>query len=88
MCGQVSSGQGSSQTENTSCFHGAASYNRVEPAKPRLSARARRFVRGILPVDMNFCNQCGAGKGIALVAKVNRCDYATAAKWVDEYLGN
>jgi putative DNA primase/helicase len=35
-----------------------------------------------------FCNQCGAGKGITLVAKVNRCDYATAAKWVDEYLGS
>jgi hypothetical protein len=35
-----------------------------------------------------FCNQCGAGKGIKLVAEVNGVDYQTAAQRIDEYLGN
>jgi len=34
-----------------------------------------------------YCSQCGAGKGISLVAKINDWDYAEAAKRVDEYLG-
>jgi putative DNA primase/helicase len=33
-----------------------------------------------------FCNGCGAGKGISLVAKVNDWDYPEAAKRIDEFL--
>ena len=35
-----------------------------------------------------YCSQCGAGKGISLVAKVNDMDYAEAAKMVDKYIDN
>lgn len=35
-----------------------------------------------------YCSQCGAGKGVSLVAKVNGWDYGEAAKHVDEYIGN
>ena len=34
-----------------------------------------------------FCSQCGAGKGISLLMKVNGWDFATAAKRVDEIIG-
>jgi phage/plasmid primase-like uncharacterized protein len=33
-----------------------------------------------------FCNGCGAGKGISLVAKVNGWSYPEAAKRIDEFL--
>lgn len=35
-----------------------------------------------------FCNNCGPGDGIALVQKVRNVDFASAAKMVDQYLGN
>lgn len=34
-----------------------------------------------------YCNQCGAGKGISLLMKVNGWTYADAAKRVDELIG-
>ncbi len=34
-----------------------------------------------------YCNQCGAGKGIALVMKVNSWDFPTAAKAVEQACG-
>jgi Zinc-binding domain of primase-helicase len=34
-----------------------------------------------------LCNQCGAGKGISLLMKVNGWSYADAAKRVDELIG-
>lgn len=35
----------------------------------------------------HFCNQCGAGDGLDLVGKVNRCNATTAAKLVADVLG-
>jgi putative DNA primase/helicase len=35
-----------------------------------------------------YCNQCGAGKGLTLLMKVNNWNYADAAKRVDELVGN
>jgi hypothetical protein len=35
-----------------------------------------------------FCNQCGPGKGIGLVAKVNGWDFITAVRAVDKITGN
>lgn len=35
----------------------------------------------------HFCNQCGAGDGLDLVAKVNRCDATSAAQIVADALG-
>ncbi|MBM7342724.1 TOPRIM and DUF927 domain-containing protein [Pantoea coffeiphila] len=35
----------------------------------------------------HFCNQCGAGDGLDLVAKVNRCDTTSAAQIVADALG-
>jgi Zinc-binding domain of primase-helicase len=34
-----------------------------------------------------YCNQCGPGKGISLLMKVNGWSYADAAKRVDELIG-
>lgn len=35
-----------------------------------------------------YCNQCGSGLGIKLVMKVNDWDFKTAARAVDEVIGN
>lgn len=35
-----------------------------------------------------YCNQCGAGQGISLVAKVNGWEYKHAASAVDNLIGN
>ena len=35
----------------------------------------------------HFCNQCGAGDGLDLVAKVNRCDTTEAARIVADAIG-
>ncbi|HEY2212306.1 MAG TPA: toprim domain-containing protein [Bradyrhizobium sp.] len=35
-----------------------------------------------------FCGQCGAGKGISLLMKCNGWDFVTAARCVDEIIGN
>jgi hypothetical protein len=35
-----------------------------------------------------YCNVCGPGKGISLVAKVNGWSYAEAARRIDELIGN
>ncbi|RJT44537.1 TOPRIM and DUF927 domain-containing protein [Rahnella woolbedingensis] len=35
----------------------------------------------------HFCNQCGAGDGLDLVAKVNRCDTSEAARIVADTIG-
>jgi putative DNA primase/helicase len=35
-----------------------------------------------------YCNQCGAGNGFTLICKLKDCNFATAARLVDEIIGS